>query len=428
MLKLEGSLQSFAERMQDVSVRMSKAEGHIEALTRNAQKIASLGQGLAKLEPRVAHGESVMAQLAKLHVEKNHVNGGEKEKDSENFAMYENRLAGLEEQLLESVKHVAILTDRVSRENSRVSYDAAPAARENSRQGIMAAAEPRSMMPHTNMPRDPRDTNGDGIVNEDDGIDIDSMIQPKLIDSPRGERQDQGSPLYPQSNVVFNINSDLPDHAMQPLHPDDMYGVSDMYALPEDSPQKAGKDGEQAIDILVTVVSTKGLRKADTNSGSDPYAVFEVSGKSGMRCRTPTVKDTQDPVWNYQYVFKNYTSGDDFTISIWDDDVVKDDLLGQAVLRSSDFYPQGYSGTLLLTNTGMPNAATVTVRVQVRPSSPPQEAVTNGQNGESGQQQPSQPSSQPSKKGSFFWRILPKWHRHSPTNAADNEARTPMAG
>jgi len=108
-----------AERLTDVIARLVKNEGKIDSLIRNAQQVAK------KLDGSLAMGEHNHKALATMQEFQNRPHpqalGDEKEKISSAVV----RISGLEEQILESVRHMTNVSERVvaaeiaTRENSR---------------------------------------------------------------------------------------------------------------------------------------------------------------------------------------------------------------------------------------------------------------------------------------------------------------------
>jgi len=128
--KLEATVDNIQDRMSNMSGRLQRCEGHIEALTKHAQKTAHLGQQVAKLESRSIHWDAFIS------------NGGSKPAKGhvapeQTMVDVQNRLAGLEEQLFESVQHMAQISERVT------GSPRTPAVREDSR----ISAEPLAFAP-----------------------------------------------------------------------------------------------------------------------------------------------------------------------------------------------------------------------------------------------------------------------------------------
>jgi len=115
--------------------------------------------------------------------------------------------------------------------------------------------------------------------------------------------------------------------------------------------------------LRVVIESARGLRKADWMGKSDPYCVCTIPGKPQEKLQTPYLDSTLAPVWNYVGVLLDYAEGDSLEFSVWDRDPPpkKDDLLGRAILNSSQL-AAGFSGELQLLETkGVQSFLTVTV-------------------------------------------------------------------
>ena len=91
----------------------------------------------------------------------------------------------------------------------------------------------------------------------------------------------------------------------------------------------------------VQVVSAKGLRAADTNGLSDPYAVVHLGDRTQQ---TRVIQENLNPEWHETFVFSAediqsalMDSMSSLLFEVWDSDfgLVADDFLGQ--VRSSAF-------------------------------------------------------------------------------------------
>jgi len=122
--------------------------------------------------------------------------------------------------------------------------------------------------------------------------------------------------------------------------------------------------------LKVTVMRATGLYNADWGLAgkSDPYVICLVQGKDNSKFQTPTINNNLDPVWNHVAMMKGFVQGEVLEFQIWDKDVFPkpDDFLGKVVLNSSDFFPHGLEGELLLSESRVQDA-TLTVRIEVFP-------------------------------------------------------------
>jgi len=116
--------------------------------------------------------------------------------------------------------------------------------------------------------------------------------------------------------------------------------------------------------IRMTIIKATGLRKADLLSGTDAFVVCEVPGKGALG-QTPVVNDTSEPFWDHSFEF-GYTPGDSLRLSVWDfDSATKTDLLCDAVLKASHFYPSGFRGELVLKEFGIDTHASLEVMIEI---------------------------------------------------------------
>jgi hypothetical protein len=132
---------------------------------------------------------------------------------------------------------------------------------------------------------------------------------------------------------------------------------------------KAVLEGESAQKIVLTIKGCKGLRNADHLPGmgvSDPYCICKMPSKPDFEIRTKTINDQLDPVWDHRVEIHDYMQGDPLLFSVYDDDWVKSDILGELTLESSQFFPGGFNGELpLKVAKGVKEASTLRLSVEV---------------------------------------------------------------
>lgn len=124
--------------------------------------------------------------------------------------------------------------------------------------------------------------------------------------------------------------------------------------------------------LRITVISARGLDKSDLASDADPYFTCTLKGKkkqyySGVG---DVIYNTQDPVWNTNFDFRQYQIGDSLEFRVYDKDILLDDLIGKAVLESTDFYPHGLpAAEMMLTGSGKKQGY-IAIRIDIlRPTS-----------------------------------------------------------
>merc|ERR1712048_1203079 len=146
----------------------------------------------------------------------------------------------------------------------------------------------------------------------------------------------------------------------------------------------AETEGAVDLQIKVTMVSCRGLRNADEletelhpdEGGSDPYCVCEIPAKKRSSVKTPVVRNTSDPVWNYDIKVPDFAETDSLIFSVFDKDYGKaDDLLGKVLLPNKEFYPNGFEGELRLDEAGHGIEAYLKVKIRFEVD---QEAATSG--------------------------------------------------
>lgn len=116
--------------------------------------------------------------------------------------------------------------------------------------------------------------------------------------------------------------------------------------------QIQGANARDISRLKVTVLHANGLRKADITGNSDPYCICEIPGRKNTSFRTPVVKDTQAPTWDFSF-FCEHVKGDSLKFSIWDADRGRaDSFLGQVFMEERQFNPAGFHGELKLEKGG----------------------------------------------------------------------------
>lgn len=103
---------------------------------------------------------------------------------------------------------------------------------------------------------------------------------------------------------------------------------------------------------FVTVYKAEGLRSADWSlfgGKSDPYCIVNIPGKKHSAWRTRVMFKELNPTWDEEEDVIGYEPGDPLKFQVLDyDEKDDDDNLGQALLQSSDFHPDGFEGEISL--------------------------------------------------------------------------------
>ena len=85
--------------------------------------------------------------------------------------------------------------------------------------------------------------------------------------------------------------------------------------------------------IYITIFKAKDIEKKGMFGKADPYVTLSM-GK--QKAKSATVKNSHNPEWNYKAAFDvDETTPHEIDISVFDEDVGKDDSLGNAVLDIS---------------------------------------------------------------------------------------------
>lgn len=115
--------------------------------------------------------------------------------------------------------------------------------------------------------------------------------------------------------------------------------------------------------LRVTIQSAHGLKAADFGGTSDPYCICDVPGKKSARLKTPVIKKTLNPVWNFVCEL-NLSSTDSLQFSVWDQDLASEELLGSAYLDSVQFIQTGFEGRLALSDVRQKMHSTLSVKIE----------------------------------------------------------------
>jgi len=119
------------------------------------------------------------------------------------------------------------------------------------------------------------------------------------------------------------------------------------------------RSGSEAVTMIkalrVRVVCARDLPNADRAGHTDAYVVCQVPERPRTRVKTTVKMDTEDPVWDEEFMIPEWRSNQPLAISVLDCDVVgEDDVLAVLELPNSQFCPYGFEGTLPLTNVWEP--------------------------------------------------------------------------
>merc|ERR1712169_94793 len=84
--------------------------------------------------------------------------------------------------------------------------------------------------------------------------------------------------------------------------------------------------------LTITVNNADGLPNSDLFGKSDPFAVVSLDNIELVR--TQTQKNNANPVWNEEFVRLVAGPHSMIYITVWDEDVGSDDLLGSVEFRA----------------------------------------------------------------------------------------------
>jgi hypothetical protein len=95
----------------------------------------------------------------------------------------------------------------------------------------------------------------------------------------------------------------------------------------------------------ISIVSAQNLRAADRSGKSDPFCVCRVPGRPGSKCQTRVLNTTLNPIWK-EYFEIDFFAGDELQVSVFDKDVLGNDLLGTATFEQATVMPGGIKGPI----------------------------------------------------------------------------------
>mmetsp|Transcript_23211 Transcript_23211/g.51317 ORF Transcript_23211/g.51317 Transcript_23211/m.51317 type:complete len:867 (+) Transcript_23211:127-2727(+) len=131
----------------------------------------------------------------------------------------------------------------------------------------------------------------------------------------------------------------------------------------------SGRPKVTIVRAMVHFLRALNLRASDLNGLSDPYLIFQVTGKPDLTFQTEVDHKCLNPIWNIWQEIDAVEVGDqiEFTVMDWDEDG-DDDLLGVA---SITLQPSGWKGDLHLKCGNTLKAGQLRVEVQIPPPIPP---------------------------------------------------------
>mmetsp|Transcript_95400 Transcript_95400/g.150909 ORF Transcript_95400/g.150909 Transcript_95400/m.150909 type:complete len:652 (+) Transcript_95400:1220-3175(+) len=115
------------------------------------------------------------------------------------------------------------------------------------------------------------------------------------------------------------------------------------------------------------MLGARGLRSTDLAGKSDPYCVCEVPGKPRTRFETKPVRQNPNPDWNQEWEPPNFETGDPLLFTIYDKAryPLRDEMLGKALMSSSQFIPDGWFGEVMLEEAASTSKATLLLKIDV---------------------------------------------------------------
>ncbi|KAG0171899.1 Multiple C2 and transmembrane domain-containing protein 2 [Apophysomyces sp. BC1034] len=97
------------------------------------------------------------------------------------------------------------------------------------------------------------------------------------------------------------------------------------------------------LKLRIGIVGGRNLAAADKTGFSDPYAVVRINQK---KYSTKVIKQTLDPVWNYEFEI-NIVQGKLPTlvsVTVWDKDTFGRDFLGEVTIPFKNVFDRNAGG------------------------------------------------------------------------------------
>ncbi|CAF4220046.1 unnamed protein product [Rotaria sp. Silwood2] len=93
--------------------------------------------------------------------------------------------------------------------------------------------------------------------------------------------------------------------------------------------------------LQVTVIEAKNLKKKDTLSENDPFAVLYLDD-AHYKQKTKTKQNSKNPKWNQSFVFNHLYGQDILHVDVYDEDSVKNDKIGSVEIDLRPLYEKGH--------------------------------------------------------------------------------------
>lgn len=143
-----------------------------------------------------------------------------------------------------------------------------------------------------------------------------------------------------------------------------------MAATPVSFPGQSTLSGNGAHSVKVMVCGARYLRDADNVflGHMNSYCAFEVYGRPQTKRRTVGIRGTQNPQWNHEADIQGLLDGDSLFFAVYESaasNAGQDELLGEVMLKSTDFLPRGFDGEVYLTREGAHSRASLIIRIIV---------------------------------------------------------------
>merc|ERR1712032_1227719 len=145
--------------------------------------------------------------------------------------------------------------------------------------------------------------------------------------------------------------------------------------LTTDAAPEAGGSGGVPQRVAVSILQAHGLKHLNNFTGDQPYVVCEVKNidpaaeTTRVETQPVTEGDTLNPFWGETHTLERFSEGESLEFTVYDKGLVASKTEGKVVLPSDLFFPNGFSGMVVIS--GLPDAL---LHVIVRPLGPSESA------------------------------------------------------
>jgi len=114
------------------------------------------------------------------------------------------------------------------------------------------------------------------------------------------------------------------------------------------------------LRLAVSILQAHGLKNINNYAGDQPYVTCEVkhidssTGETKVETKPVTEGDTLNPFWGETLHLEPWHEGESLEFTVYDQGLTSSETEGKVVLTPEVFFPNGFSGTLMVS--GLPDA------------------------------------------------------------------------